>query len=84
MSVRTDYTDFLKAVKEILDGYVDAGAEDTLYECFKNGLSPLEAVDVIDSQYADDYDGQPDERQEWEDFGEVYSDDYPLFDGGEY
>ena len=26
----------------------------------------------------DDYDGQPDWQQEWEDFGEVYDDDYPL------
>lgn len=32
----------------------------------------------------DDYDGQPDWAKEWEDFGEVYSDDYPLYDGGEY
>ena len=32
----------------------------------------------------DQYDGQPDWNQEWEDFGEVYDDSYPLFDGGEY
>lgn len=34
--------------------------------------------------YREDYDGQPDWAQEWEDAGEVYDDSYPLYDGGEY
>jgi hypothetical protein len=79
------YTDWHKKVETILDGYVDPTIEDKLFELYKDNYSPIDAVEVVDREYAaEEYDGQPDEAKEWEDFGEVYDDDYPLFDGGEY
>ena len=48
---------------------------------------PLEvAEDVVrraddrEEALLEDYDGQPDWAQEWEDFGEVYDDSYPLME----
>ena len=62
-----------------------------LYEAVVDMLDEGTGVDltvqwVLDGEFATDegYDGQPDEAQEWEDFGEVYDDSYPLYDGGEY
>ena len=46
---------------------------------WRNALADTESYD---GDY--DNDGQPDWNQEWEDFGEVYDDSYPLYDGGEY
>ena len=56
--------------------YLDDVAEYSEIPCY-------DPFDYVLPDY-DDYDGQPDEAQEWEDFGEVYSDIYPLYDGGEY
>ena len=48
-------------------------------ECIKRGVTPTEWNELFgeEEDEEDNYDeGQPSWEQEWEDFGEVYSDEY--------
>lgn len=49
-------------------------------EFIMTGITPQEWEDAFggsdEDDYQDDDDGQPSWEQEWEDFGEVYSDEY--------
>lgn len=53
---------------------------ESVCECHKNLMNAQEDMAWADRQVmeqeGDGDDGQPDEAKEWEDFGEVYSDDY--------
>jgi len=44
--------------------------------CIGEWTNPHQYVDDDDSYIPDEDDGQPSWEQEWEDFGEVYSDEY--------
>jgi transcriptional regulator with XRE-family HTH domain len=44
--------------------------------CIGEYTHPAQYVDDNDSYLPDEDDGQPSWEQEWEDFGEVYSDEY--------
>ena len=78
----THYTSRDEALDLVENGIVSA--EDMLTMCLKY-MSTDDVADMLDcnelsSRFSDedDYedDGQPSWEQEWEDFGEVYSDEY--------
>jgi|11BtaG_2_1085332.scaffolds.fasta_scaffold02166_13 hypothetical protein len=52
------------------------GEEDEDDGCIGEYTHPAQYVDDNDSYLPDEDDGQPSWEQEWEDFGEVYSDEY--------
>ena len=45
-------------------------------EFTKTGMTPTEWEELFGEEEDDEDDGQPSWEQEWEDFGEVYSDEY--------
>ena len=45
-------------------------------EFIKTGMTPTEWEELFGEEEDDEDDGQPSWEQEWEDFGEVYSDEY--------
>ena len=52
------------------------GEDDEDDGCIGEWTNPHQYVDDDDSYIPDEDDGQPSWEQEWEDFGEVYSDEY--------
>ena len=52
----------------------DLSAEER--EFVKTGMTPTEWEELFGEEEDDEDDGQPSWEQEWEDFGEVYSDEY--------
>jgi len=74
----THYTSRDEALDLIENGTVSA--EDMLTMCLKY-MSTDDVADMLDcnelsKRFSDEDDGQPSWEQEWEDFGECYSDEY--------